>query len=156
VANGDLYVYTTTESINLTQDGQGGFRQIEWRGDVLAYSRFDSGGGLNLWLSIDGGAPFLLLHNIDGLYPFSFTTDGQILFAQDSQVETEAPFLTGVWTIALEAGAEPQALAQIDTTIAVSPGCGGGSPLPTDWQYWSEAGFAGKRRILALTPYSLV
>ncbi|MBZ0296621.1 MAG: hypothetical protein K8L99_28930 [Anaerolineae bacterium] len=156
ISDGDLYVFTPTEAINLTQDGQGSFRQIEWRGNILAYSRTNADGILNLWLSVNGAAPIMLLDNIDPLYPFSFTADGLLVFAQDTRVETEAPFMTEVFTIAMEADAEPQPLTQIDTTIAVSPGCGGGSPIPTDWQYWTEAGFAGKHRILALTPYGLV
>ncbi len=72
VSDGDLYVYTPDESIKLTEDGLGGFRQIEWQGDVLAYSRSDADGVLNLWLSIDGEAPFVLLNGIDSSVPLQF------------------------------------------------------------------------------------
>src|SRR5690606_26826624 len=47
-------------------------------------------------------------------------------------------------------------IGQIDSTIAMIGGCGGGSPLPTDWQYWNEVGFGGRHHTLAQTPFGIV
>jgi hypothetical protein len=156
VSNGDLFIYTASESINLTQDRDGKVDQIALHGNVLAFTRRDNREIQNLWLSINGESPFVLVDDVDPLYPFSFTADGQILFSQNTHPSPDGRFISDIFAIDPASEAMPRAIAQLDSTIALSPGCGGGSPLPTDWQYWTEAGFGGYHRTLSMTPYGIV
>lgn len=157
VYDGDLYVYTQTEASSLTQDGVGNFTQLAWYQDTLVYTRLDTSTLKNLlWLSRNGENPVMLVANTEPLYPFSFTEEGQILFAQNTTAVTESQWLTDVYTISTEADATPQFIGQLDSTLAMTIGCGGGSPLPTDWQRWTELGFGGQHRILEMTPYGIV
>lgn len=156
VVEGDLYLYTSAESINLTQDGQGNFDHIAWYGNVVAFSRRDADGVQSLWISLDGQTPFVVATGLDAFYPFAFTPEGNLVFAANTSAVNDSEFMTDVFTVAPEAGASPQLIGQIDSTIAVIGGCGGGSPLPTDWQYWNESGFGGRHHTLAQTPFGIV
>ncbi|QPC83860.1 hypothetical protein G4Y79_05630 [Phototrophicus methaneseepsis] len=155
ITNGDLIIYTTSGTVPITQDGLGHFQQMAWFGNKLIFTRTDADVAQTLWLSIDGEAPVALASNTALFYPFDVTEDGLILYARDETVG-DPTFIIDLYTIAPEAGAEPQYIGQIDNTEAVSPGCGGGSPLPTDWQYWAEVGFGGSHHTLAMTPYGVV
>jgi hypothetical protein len=157
VYNGDLYVYTSSEAHSLTQDRAGNFTQVAWYQDTLVYTRRDASTLKNLlWVSNNGENPIMLVANIEPLYPFSFTEEGQVLFAQNTTAVTESQWLTDVYTISTEADATPQFVGQLDSTLAMTVGCGGGSPLPTDWQRWTETGFGGQHRTLETTPYGIV
>lgn len=156
ITDGDLYLYTPAEAIQLTQDGQGNFDHIAWYGNIVAFSRRDADGVQSLWISLDGQTPFVLVSDLDAFYPFSFTPEGNLLFAANTVAVNDSQFMTDVLTIAPEAGAAPQLIGQIDSTIAMIGGCGGGSPLPTDWQYWNETGFGGRHHTLAQTPFGIV
>lgn len=156
VSDGDLYIYTSAQSISLTQDGQGNFDHVAWHGNVVAFSRRDSERDESLWISINRQPPFILVTGLDPFYPFTFTPEGNILFAANTPVENNTQFMTDVFTVAPEEGASPHLVGRIDSTVAVIGGCGGGSPLPTDWQYWNESGFGGRHHTLAQTPFGIV
>lgn len=156
VVEGDLYLYTSAEAIRLTQDGQGNFDHIAWYGNIVAFSRRDADNVQSLWISLDGQTPFVVATGLDAFYPFAFTPEGNLLFAANTSAVNDSQFMTDVFTVAPEDGAAPQLIGQIDSTIAMIGGCGGGSPLPTDWQYWNEAGFGGRHHTLEQTPFGIV
>lgn len=146
VFNGDLYIYTQSETHNLTQDGTDGFIQFALYGDVLAYTRVDADTMTNLWVSRQGATPYVLVANIDAVYPISFTQDGLILFAQNTTAVSESQRTTDVYIITTEADSQPEFVGQLDSSMVASVGCEGGSPMAT----------GGQHRILEMTPYGIV
>jgi hypothetical protein len=84
-------------------------------------------------------------------FPPAWTPDGDIIYIGQGEFPTDAndPYLASVKRIKPEADAQPVTIGKFAFVV----GCGGGSPLPTDWQYWSEAGFGGANLTLAWTDY---
>lgn len=84
----------------------------------------------------------------------AFTPDGQILYAAQGvfPADFSAPPMVEIRQIAPEAGAQPVTLGQFTYVV----GCGGGSPIPADWQLWAESGFGGSYLSLQWTPLGIV
>lgn len=105
-----------------------------------------------------GSPPFPLVTDLrDSNLPFSFSPDGKLLYAyQTEEIRETDDGLYGplfeLYAIDPVPGAEPEVIG----TFIFAPGCGGGSHLPADWRYWDEAGFEGNGTTLALTSYGIV
>ncbi len=85
-------------------------------------------------------------------FPLAWTPDGQILFAQAPTSLSDTSYRVTLATIASTADAVPTPLGQ----VLFGVGCGGGSSLPADWQYWAETGFGGSFLTLQWTDYGVL
>lgn len=91
---------------------------------------------------------------LEGGFGAAFTPDGQLLYVGQGSFADDptAPYMAKLMQIAPAAGAQPVELGQ----FAHGVGCGGGSPIPADWQYWTEAGFGGTYLTLQWTPFGIL
>ncbi len=137
------------------------FRDLAWSpdGTTLAFrARHLNHNDVLLITNEVGAPPFPLVPDLDDSHlPFSFTPEGKLLYAyQTEEVRQTDDGLYGpvfeLNAIDPVPGAEPEIIG----TFIYAPGCGGGSHLPADWRYWDEAGFEGNDTTLALTPYGIV
>ncbi|MBE2266699.1 MAG: PD40 domain-containing protein, partial [Anaerolinea sp.] len=87
-------------------------------------------------------------------FPVSWTPDGDLLYAQSAfdQPTTDGSYSPNINRIAPEADAQPQTIA----SVPYGAGCGGGSPIPADWQYWIETGFGGSPLMLQWTDFGIL
>lgn len=154
----NLYVYGPLDALNITTNGRGNIMNIVWDGDKLAYTQLDENYVRNLWVSLNYQEPFLLVNDLDSMYPASFTPDGQLLFAKTNPNNTQpnANYVIDLYTVKPEIGAVPTFIGSFGNDVPVGVGCGGGSPFPTDWQRYSEVGFGGQSLVLQMTDYGLV
>jgi hypothetical protein len=157
----NLYLYGPHDTLNLTSnltiDEQGKIGNLVWRGNSLAYLLFDENYVGSLWISVDRQAPFLLVNALDTLYPVSFTPDGQLLYAManPNTSQSESAYMVDLFTIEPEIGSVPTFIGSFRNE-EMGIGCGGGSSLPTDWQYWEEVGFGGQSLVLQMTGQGIV
>jgi len=124
-------------------------------GAKLAYIISDDGWAQHLVVSDTAGGVFTLEAGpLEAGFPPAWTPDGDIIYIGQGEFPTDAndPYLASVKRIKPQADAQPVTIGK----FAFAVGCGGGSPLPTDWQYWSEAGFGGANLTLAWTDYGLL
>jgi len=136
--------------------GLSGAEALVWSpdGSQLAYTLTDA--TYDEHIAVTDGTSVAVLANAGTLesgFPLSWTPDGQILFAQSlppgSMGDT---YVTNIALIAPEANAQPVILGSVPFGV----GCGGGSPIPSDWQYWEEAGFGGTTLALRWTNYGIL
>ncbi|MBL8117289.1 MAG: hypothetical protein JNJ78_07145 [Anaerolineae bacterium] len=87
-------------------------------------------------------------------FPANWTPDGQVLYVGRGLFPTDGntPYRADIKRIAADANAVPETIGSFDMLV----GCGGGSNLPADWQYWEEAGFGGTRLVLQYTDYGIL
>jgi WD40 repeat protein len=93
--------------------------------------------------------------SLESGFPITFSPDGYIIYigqGDNSQIAQNQQYTVTVNRIRPEAGAAPEKIGQFASGV----GCGGGSPIPADWQYWGETGFGGNPLTLAWTPYGLL
>jgi hypothetical protein len=140
-----------------------GFNSLAWSpdGQTLAYILQDDNFEPRLMIAPAGGGDGVLLSGagrIETGFPVSWTPDGQILYAESTfdpdNPPTSPEYFVKINTISpTVAGAAPTTLG----TIPFGVGCGGGSPLPADWQYWNEVGgFGGGYLTLQYTDYGIL
>jgi hypothetical protein len=108
---------------------------------------FVTGPGLAAPLALEAGP-------LEAGFGVAFAPDGHILYAAQGvfPADFSAPPTVELRQIAPEAGAQPETLGQFSHVV----GCGGGSPIPVDWQLWRESGFAGSYLTLQWTPLGIV
>lgn len=135
-----------------------GFNSIAWNADgsLVAFILYDEQFTPQLYVvEAEMGSPVLLAAGrLEAGFPVSFTPEGRVLYAQ-STYDPNNPtpdYKVNFNTIAPQAGATPETLG----TVAYGVGCGGGSPLPADWQYWAESGFGGSYLTLRWTDYGIM
>jgi hypothetical protein len=87
-------------------------------------------------------------------FPVAFTPEGDILYAQSTydQANHTPTYRVSLNRLKPEAGAQSETLGDVPFGV----GCGGGSPLPGDWQYWQESGFGGSYLTLRWTSYGIL
>jgi hypothetical protein len=93
--------------------------------------------------------------SLESGFPITFSPDGYVIYigqGDNSQINQNQQYTVTVNRIRPEAGAAPEKISQFASAV----GCGGGSPIPADWQYWGETGFGGNTMTLAWTPYGLL
>ncbi len=102
----------------------------------------------------NASAPILLdTGRLEAGFPVSWTPDGQVLFiGAGDPSDMSKPYRIDIKRIAPEAGATAEIIGSFDMMV----GCGGGSILPADWEYWAEAGFGGSAPILLWTDYGIL
>ncbi|NWF69010.1 MAG: hypothetical protein HXY40_07985 [Chloroflexi bacterium] len=164
VVDGNLWVYAPGAEPQLVMAGssQGFFGSLAWNADgtKLAFINYDySASSMLVQIMVydmtTGAAPFGLNTGfLESGFPISFTADGQILFAVQppTMPDGEQMYQTEIYTVAPDAAATPALVAALDYTV----GCGGGSPYPTDNNYWRETGFGGNYLLLQWTAAGIV
>jgi dipeptidyl aminopeptidase/acylaminoacyl peptidase len=88
-------------------------------------------------------------------FPITFSPEGDILYigqGDNSAITQNQQYTVTVNRIRPEAGVAPEKIGEFASGV----GCGGGSPIPADWQYWGETGFGGNALTLVWTPYGLL
>ena len=110
-------------------------------------SLFVSGPGMSEAVALDSGY-------LEAGFGVAFTPEGNILYAAEGVFPPDfsGPPIVELRQIAPEAGAQPVTLGQFEHGV----GCGGGSPIPADWQVWGESGFGGNYLTLEWTPLGIV
>ncbi|MBL8147592.1 MAG: hypothetical protein JNL34_14525 [Anaerolineae bacterium] len=110
-------------------------------------SLFVTGPGMSEAVALDSGY-------LEAGFGAAFTPDGNILYAAEGvfPADFSGPPIVELRQIAPEAGAQPVTLGQFEHGV----GCGGGSPIPADWQLWGESGFGGSYLTLEWTPLGIV
>ncbi len=104
-------------------------------------------------VNADGANPMELnTGKLESGFPLAWTPDGQILFVQMPQVMDGDAYIVTIAQMELTTDATPQPLG----FVLYGVGCGGGSPLPSDWQYWTETGFGGSFLTLQWTDYGIL
>ncbi len=125
-------------------------------GQRLAMVVFDMDYQPQLWVTGPDMAEAVALGvgTLEAGFGVSFTPDGDILYAAQgvSPADFSAPPTVEIRQVAPEAGAQPVTLGQFTHVV----GCGGGSPIPADWQLWRESGFGGSYLTLQWTPFGIV
>ena len=134
-----------------------GLTNLAWSpdGSKLAYVLIDADYNSHLMVvNADGSNPVMLANTgrLEVSYPISWTSNQQILFAQQPANFGSEQYLITLAVIAPEANAPATLLGQ----VPVGVGCGGGSPLPADWQYWTETGFGGSPMTLQWTDFGVL
>lgn len=130
------------------------FFSLAWSpdGEQLAYLLRDENFDVHLMVA---GVQLTEAGRIEAGFPVTWTPDGHILYAE-STYDPNNPPTTPDYQININQivpGAEPVTLG----TVPFGVGCGGGSPLPADWQYWQESGgFGGGYVTLAWTDYGIL
>ena len=154
----NLYVFGPLDAVNITTNGRGNIRDIVWHDNILAFTQYDVNWVINIWVSIDMQEPFMLVNNVDSMYPISFTPDGLLLYALPNPNNTQPGYnyVVDLFTIAPDIGAVAMRYGSFGDDVIVGVGCGGGSPLPTDWQRYTEVGFGGQRLVLQVTEQGLL
>ncbi|MCU0514095.1 MAG: hypothetical protein MUE40_16185, partial [Anaerolineae bacterium] len=106
---------------------------------------------LRVW---DGRQSIDLVTGTFGAFPIYWTRDGRIVYMLETGVYQGEALLTQVYTIAPEAGAQPDLAVD---NMPFAPCFGGSSfPMPMDWLTWEDSDFGGSRPLLALTDYGVV
>lgn len=110
-------------------------------------SLFVSGPGMSEAVALDSGY-------LEAGFGVAFSPDGNILYAAEGVFPPDfsGPPVVEIRQIAPAAGAQPVTLGQFVHMV----GCGGGSPIPADWQLWGESGFGGNFLTLQWTPLGIV
>ncbi|MBK8031731.1 MAG: hypothetical protein IPK17_20025 [Chloroflexi bacterium] len=144
-------------SIRVDNPENQGLTHLAWSpdGSKLAYVLIDAEYDWHLMVvNADGTNPEMLANTgrVEASYPISWTSNQQILFAQPPQTFDSEQYLITLAVIAPEATAPATLLGQ----VPVGVGCGGGSPLPADWQYWTETGFGGSPMTLQWTDFGVL
>lgn len=125
-------------------------------GQILAFVVYDERYKPSLFISGPDMNEVVALNSgyLEAGFGTAFTPDGNILYAAEGQWPTDATLMpiVEIRQIAPEAGAQPVTLGQFEHMV----GCGGGSPIPADWQQWRESGFGGNFLTLEWTPYGIV
>lgn len=158
VAGGQLSIYTADGTATVNNPTNRGVSNLVWSpdGSKLAYILADENFQARVMVAdAAGGDPAMLETGpLAAGFPLAFTPDGDLLFAAHADVIPQANqgVLTTVNRIKPEAGAVPQVIGSFPFGV----GCGGGSSIPADWQYWGETGFGGNYLTLAWTDYGLL
>lgn len=125
-------------------------------GKILALVVYDEHYKPNLFVTGPGMSEAVALDSgyLEAGFGVSFTPDGNILYAAEGifPPDFSGPPIVEIRQIAPEAGAQPVTLGQFEHVV----GCGGGSPIPADWQRWNESGFGGSYLTLQWTPLGIV
>lgn len=125
-------------------------------GERLALVVYDADYNPQLWVTGPDMAEAVALDAgpLESGFGVSFTPDGNILYAAQGiyPPDFSAPPMVEIRQVAPEAGAQSVALGQYTHVV----GCGGGSPIPADWQLWRESGFGGSYLTLQWTPLGIV
>lgn len=164
VTNDGVVLHGTTDISPQEVTRQGTYenhRDLVWSpdGHTLAFRAYYLGRDDVLLITDDvGSPPFPLVTDLqDSGLPFSFTPEGKLLYAFQTQEVRQTD--DGLYGPVFELNAidpVPGAVPEVIGTFIFAPGCGGGSHLPADWRYWDETGFQGNDTTLALTPYGIV
>lgn len=158
VQDGNIYIYGVGDSPVLVNNPPNkGFGTINWNpdGTKLTYIMYDEQYRTVLMVAdTSGTATMLNAGDLEAGFPASFAADGNILYVQQGVFpnDVNTPYQVLINQIAPTADAQPQTLGQFNFVV----GCGGGSLLPSDWQYWGESGFGGNFLTLELTPSGLI
>lgn len=152
-----VIVQADGSSIRVDNPENQGLTHLAWSpdGSKLAYVLIDAEYDWHLMVvNADGTNPEMLANtgSVEASYPIAWTSNQQILFAQPPQTFDSEQYLITLAVIAPEATAPATLLGQ----VPVGVGCGGGSPLPADWQYWTETGFGGSPMTLQWTDYGVL
>ena len=125
-------------------------------GQLLAMVVYDEDYGARLFVTGPGAEQVIELPTgaLEAGFGVAFTPEGNILYAAEGQFPADfsGPPTVEIRQIAPDASATPITLGQFEHVV----GCGGGSPIPADWQVWSESGFGGSYLTLQWTPLGIV
>lgn len=164
VQNGQLMVFNTdAQPKPIAGGGTQHILHLAWSDDghYLAFTSYADGNStITLWVTDGNNPPVQLANGLSGVYPPSFLPgSSDILYAVPTGTYQPEPGALGgqgqvhnIFSIAPSVGSTPTQLG----AIASGEGCGGGSPYPADWAYWSESAFGGTPLVLAMTPYGLL
>ncbi len=158
VVDGELVIFNPDgTSTTINNPPHRSFFDIEWSpdGTLLAYQMYDDSYQLRLMVT-DATASTVTLLNAGPLeagFPLAWTPDGQLLYVAQGTFQPDAPYQVQFQRIAPQASAAPETLG----TAEFGVGCGGGSTLPADWQYWDETvGFGGFFLTLEWTDFGIL
>ncbi|MCA0454354.1 MAG: hypothetical protein LCI00_10305 [Chloroflexi bacterium] len=134
-----------------------GFYNLAWNpgGTKLAYIFSDTEFVSHIAVTDASATDPIVLDTgaLEAGFPVSWTPDGQILYVGSGDfTDTSKPYTSELKRIAPEAGAVPEVIGSFE----MGTGCGGGSPFPSDWVYWEEAGFGGNALVLRWTDYGIL
>lgn len=158
VVEGELTLIDGTNRLAISNPPNRGLSNVVWSpdGSRLAYllSRDDFSQQLMTVSAAPGSTPIPLdTGRLESGFPIAFTPEGQIIYVASGDIPAQSDgALVRLNRIAPEAGAQPETLG----TFQYRAGCGGGSPIPADWQYWTEAGFGGSGLVLIWTRYGVL
>ncbi len=157
VQNGNLVITGGGAPITVSNAPNKGILSLAWNpgGTKLAYIINDEQFQAHIAVTdANGSAPVVLdTGGLESGFPVSWTPDGQVLFVGVGNFsDTSKPYTSELKRIAPEAGATAEVIGSFEMGV----GCGGGSPLPADWEYWAEAGFGGTALILQWTDYGIL
>lgn len=159
IQNGNLTLFDANGAMTaISSPANRGFLNLVWSpdGSKIAYIVYDEQYQTRLMVAdtASGQATMLDTGPLEAGFPVTFTTEGNILYASPSgDPANPAPeYRVDIKRIQPQAGAQPEIIAN----VAHGVGCGGGSPMPTDWQYWTETGFGGDPLALAMTSVGLL
>jgi hypothetical protein len=160
VREGTIYVYHGTEvAAEITNPPNKGIFSLAWSpdGSKLAYIMSDENFQARVWVvDAQGGTPVMLeaAGQSEVGFPVTFTPDGAVLYVQagTNAANPTPEYRVNLNRITPEAGAQPETLG----SVIFGVGCGGGSIIPADWQYWAESGFGGNYQTLLWTDYGVL
>ena len=154
--NALVIVQADGSSVTVDNPENQGLTNLAWSpdGSKLAYVLIDADYDWHaMVVNADGTNPMELnTGKLESGFPLAWTPDGQILFVQMPQVMEGDAYIVTIAQIELTADAAPQPIG----FVLYGVGCGGGSPLPADWQYWVETGFGGSFLTLQWTDYGIL
>ncbi len=157
VQNNNLVILGGSAPITVSNAPNKGILSLAWNpgGTKLAYIINDADFQAHIAVTdANGSAPVVLdTGRLESGFPVSWTPDGQVLFVGVGDFsDTSKPYTSELKRVAPEAGAAAEVIGSFEMGV----GCGGGSPLPADWEYWEEAGFGGTALILQWTDYGIL
>ncbi len=157
VQNDNLVILGGSTPITVDNTPNKGFLSLAWNpgGTKLAYIFTDA--EFNAHIAVTdavGSAPVVLdTGKLESGFPVNWTPDGQVLFVGSGDFsDTSKPYTVDIKRIAPEVGATAETIGSFE----MGTGCGGGSPLPSDWAYWEDTGFGGNSLILQWTDYGIL
>jgi dipeptidyl aminopeptidase/acylaminoacyl peptidase len=160
VIDGSLTIYPGGDVLmRVNNPANKGILSLAWSpdGSKLAYLQYDEQYVSHLFAADanGNGTPIQLeTGKLEAGFPISFTPDGQILYVAQGVFPQDAttPYKVSVNRVKPEAGAQPETIGTFEHRV----GCGGGSNIPADWQYWVETGFGGDFLTLTWTDFGLL
>ncbi len=157
VKDGQLIVHSAGSDVAVPLEGYDNVGDLVWSpdGQRLLFVAYDQNQNATLLLTnLFGDVPRTVASPLASGFPGAFADANTVLYARDraDNPQPSGDWLIDIFRTGLTEGAEPELIG----SFASLTGCGGGSPLPGDWQYWQELGLGGSSLLLVQTPFGIV